>query len=201
MPPRSCRAPPRSRGRRPVNLESRLGTQRLGQVSQLTWRGIGSERPRMPPRSCRAPPRSRERRPVDLESRLGTQRPGQASQLTSRGIGSERPRMPPRSCCAPPRGRERRPVDLDFRESPARLRGSWRSSAVSTRAHQNSEAVTAAGRDTTRVRTGARTATRRRWRLSGLDHMKRPARLRGSRRSREASVKAGRVAAGERSTR
>jgi hypothetical protein len=136
-----------------------------------------------------------------LQSRLGTQRPGQAGQLTWRGIGSEGPRMPPRSCRAPSRGRERRPVDLDHRKSPARLRGSWCSSAVSTRAHQNSEAVTAAGHDTTRICTGARTATRRRWRLSGLDHMGRPARLRGSRCSREASAKAGQVAAGERSTR
>jgi hypothetical protein len=32
--------------------ESRWGTQRPGQASQLTWRGIGSERPRMPRRSC-----------------------------------------------------------------------------------------------------------------------------------------------------
>jgi hypothetical protein len=135
------------------------------------------------------------------ESRLGTQRPGQASQLTWRGIGSERPRMPPRSCRAPSRGRGRRPVDLDYGESPARLRGSWCSSTVNTRAHQNSEAVTSAGRDTARICTGARTATRRRWRLSGLDHMGRPARLRGSRRSREASAKAGQVAARERSAR
>jgi len=71
---------------------------------------------------------------------------------------------------------------------------------VSTRAHWNSEAMRAAGRDTTRTCTGTRTATRRRWRLSGLDHMEHPARLRGSRCSREASAKAGRVAARERST-
>ncbi len=116
----------------------------------------------MPRRSCCAPSRSRERKLVDLESRLGTQRPGRAGQLTWRGIGSERPRMPQRSCCAPSRDRERRPVNLDYGESPARLGGSWCSSAVSTRAHQNSEAVTAAGRDTTRICTRARTATRRR---------------------------------------
>jgi hypothetical protein len=34
--PRSCRTPPRSREGRPVDLEPRLGTQRLGQASQLT---------------------------------------------------------------------------------------------------------------------------------------------------------------------
>jgi hypothetical protein len=70
------------------------------------------------------------------ESRLGTQRPGQANQLTWRGIGSERPRKPRRSCWAPSRSRKKRPVNLDYRENSARLRGSWRSSEVSTKAHR-----------------------------------------------------------------
>jgi hypothetical protein len=104
-------------------------------------------------------------------------------------------------CCAPSRSRERRPVDLDHRESPARLQGSWCSSAVSTRAHRNSEVMTAAGRNTTRICTGTRTAMRRRWRLSNLDRVGRPARLRGSKCSREASTTAHQVAAGERSAR
>ena len=160
-------------------------------MSQLTQRSIGSERPRMHRGSCCSPPRSQERRPVDLESRLGTQRSGQASQLTWRGIGSEGPRMPPRSCRTLSRGRERRSVDLDCRKSPARFRGSRRPR----------EAVTAAGRDTTRICTGVRTVSRRRWRLSVLDHVRRPAGFRGSRCPREASAGAGQVAAGECSTR
>ncbi len=172
------------------------GPQRLGQAGQLTCRSIGSERPRMHRGSRCSPPRSRERRPVDLGSRLGTQRPGQASQLTWRGIGSEGPRMPPRSCRA-----LSRLVDLCHTESPARLQGSGCSSAVSTRAHQNSEAVTAAGRDTTRICTGVRTATGWRWRLSSLDHVRRPAGVRGSRCPRGVSPKAGQVAAGERGAR
>ncbi len=49
---------PRSRERRPVGLQLRLGPQGPGQVSQLIWRGIGSEGLRMPPRSCRAPSRA-----------------------------------------------------------------------------------------------------------------------------------------------
>ena len=201
MPRRSCCTPSRSRERRPVDLESRLGTQRPGQASQMTWRGIGSERPRMPRRSCCAPSRSRKKRPVDLESRLGAQRPGQASQMTGRGIGSERPRMPQRSCCAPSRSQERRPVDLDRMERPARLWGSWRSSMVGTRAHWDAKAMTAAACNIRRASTGTRTATKRWWRLSGPSHVECPARLRGSMRSREMSARAGQAAAEERSAR
>ncbi len=134
-------------------------------VSQLTQRSIGSERPRMHRGSCCSPPRSQERRPVDLEPRLGAQRSGQASQLTWRGIGSEGPRMPPRSCHTLSRGRERRSVDLDCRKSPARFRGS----------RHPREAVTAAGRDITGTCARVRTAPGWRWRLSGLDHVRRPA--------------------------
>jgi hypothetical protein len=86
-------------------------------------------------------------------------------------------------------------------ERPVRLRGSWCSSALSTGAHWDAKAMTAAVRDTTQICTGTRTATWRRWRLSGLDHMERPARLRGSMRFREMRARAGQVAARENCTR
>jgi ribosomal protein L34 len=90
------------------------------------------------------------------ESRPGTQRPGQANQLTWRGTGSERLRMPRTSCCTPSRSRERGPVDLDRMVRPARLRGSWCSSMVSTRAHWDAKSMTAAGRNTRRTCTEGR---------------------------------------------
>ena len=67
--------------------------------------------------------------------------------------------------------------------------------------HEGSSELGAAGCDTTWICTGTRTATGWRWRLSGLDHVGRAAGLRGSGCPREASAKAGQVAAGERSTR
>jgi hypothetical protein len=135
------------------------------------------------------------------ESRPGTQRPGQANQLTWRGIGSESLSMSQRSCCTPSRSQERSPVDLDRIERPARLRGSWCSSIVSTRTHRDAKAMTTAGRNTRRTCTGMRTATWRWWRLSGLNYMECPARLQGSRCSREMSARAVHVAARERSAR
>jgi hypothetical protein len=67
------------------------------------------------------------------------------------------------------RDRERRSADLGCRKSPARFRGS----------RCPRETVTAAERDITRTCTGVRTVSRRRWRLSSLDHGRRPAGFRG----------------------
>ncbi len=82
--------------------ESRLSTQRPGQASQLTWRGIGSERQRMPWRSCckvsQLTWRGMARRDQGCPEGAAAHRPG-----AGRGPGEEagRPRLQGESSEAP----------------------------------------------------------------------------------------------------
>jgi len=61
---------------------------------------------------------------------------------------------------------------------------------VPKRAHQESEAMTAVRRNTGQAYSGTRIVTQSSWRLVDLNHMERPARLRGSWCFREVSTRA-----------